>query len=168
MGKRHSLYKYWLRLYSKIVREKASPAYIARGWAIGMFYGCIGPFGAQLIMSIPTAFLLRGSKIGATLGTLITNHVTIFFIYPVQCYIGNILMGGKLSFEDSKKAMENVITQQNWQSLLEIGWELVAAFFVGGAVFAAIMTPLTYYVVKTLVVQYRARRSARQVAPPQQ
>ena len=60
----------------KIVREKASPEYIARGWAIGMFFGCLIPFGFQLICSIPAAFILKGSKIGATLGTLLTNPVS--------------------------------------------------------------------------------------------
>ena len=55
-----------LRLYAKIVREKADSRYIARGWAIGMFCGCFFPFGTQLLISIPAAFILRGSKIGAT------------------------------------------------------------------------------------------------------
>ena len=92
-------YRNWFKrklvwLYRKIVHEKASPEYIARGWAIGMFYGCLIPFGLQLAFSIPTSFILKGSKIGATLGTLITNHVTIFFIYPVQCLVGNRLIGG--------------------------------------------------------------------------
>ena len=54
-----------LRLYLRIVHEKATPEYIARGWAIGMFYGCLIPFGLQLALSIPTAFLLKGSKVGA-------------------------------------------------------------------------------------------------------
>lgn len=165
MKKRNKLYKYWVRLYSKIVREKASATYIARGWAIGMFYGCVGPFGAQLMMSIPTAFLLRGSKIGATVGTLITNHVTIFFIYPVQCYIGNMLMGGDLSYSSIREALSGVLKEQSWASLLEVGRELIISFFIGGAVFAAVMTPLTYYGVKTLVVRYRAKRSARQGVP---
>ena len=45
--------KKWIRqkylfLYSKILKEKATPEYIARGWAIGMFYGCLVPFGLQL------------------------------------------------------------------------------------------------------------------------
>ena len=73
MRKKGWLRRAWMRLYSKIVREKASPEYIARGWAIGMFYGCFAPMGTQLLLSIPTAFLLRGSKIGATLGTFLTN-----------------------------------------------------------------------------------------------
>ena len=69
--------------YKKIVGEDASPEFIARGWAIGMFYGCLIPFGLQLILSIPTAFFLKGSKVGATLGTFITNHFTVFVIYAV-------------------------------------------------------------------------------------
>ena len=67
-------------LYLKIVREKASPEYVARGWAIGMFCGCLIPFGVQLLISVPAAFILKGSKIGASIGTFVTNHFTIFFI----------------------------------------------------------------------------------------
>ena len=78
--KRGFLKRKLILLYLKIVREKASPEYIARGWAIGMFYGCLIPFGFQLICSIPTAFLLKGSKIGASVGTLITNHFSVFII----------------------------------------------------------------------------------------
>ena len=62
----------WQRLREKILGEKATPEFIARGWAIGMFYGCAIPFGFQLILSIPTAILLKGSKIGATIATFVT------------------------------------------------------------------------------------------------
>ena len=76
-------------LYAKIVRDDGSPSYIARGWAIGMFIGCVIPMSAQLVISIPLSFVLRGSKIGAALGTFITNPVTVLFIYPAQCWVGN-------------------------------------------------------------------------------
>ena len=148
-----------LRLYAKIVREKADANYIARGWAIGMFCGCFIPFGLQLIISIPAAFILRGSKIGATLGTLLTNHVTIFFIYPLQCYVGDRLMGGRLSWEQIKEVMASVLEKQSFESLFELGWHLTLAFFIGGAILTAIMTPLTYIGVKNLVLQRRARHS---------
>ena len=72
----------WQRLREKILREQATPEFIAKGWAIGMFYGCAIPFGFQLILSIPTAIVLKGSKIGATVGTFVTNHFSIFIIYP--------------------------------------------------------------------------------------
>ncbi len=144
--------------YSKIVREKASPEYIARGWAIGMFFGCLIPFGFQLICSIPTSFVLKGSKIGATLGTLLTNHFTIFFIYPAQCLVGNRLMGGDLSYAAIKEALKNVLQEQSYQALLAIGRELVLAFAIGGALLTAVMTPITYSVVKSLVIHYRIKK----------
>ncbi len=144
-----------LYLYKKIVREKASADYIARGWAIGMFYGCFLPFGTQLLFSLPTSFILKGSKIGACIGTLITNHFTVFIIYPVQCYVGSLMLGSTLSFSAIKGAMADVLKYQNWESLLQMGWELVLAFFIGGTLFAAIMTPLTYVLVKYMVLRYR-------------
>ena len=79
----------WLRLRARMMREKQPPSFIARGWAIGMFFGCTIPFGFQLILSIPAAIVLKGSKVGATVGTFITNHFTIFVIYPAQCWVGN-------------------------------------------------------------------------------
>ncbi len=158
------LKKKYLYLYRKIVREKASPEYIARGWAIGIFYGCLFPFGTQLFFSIPTAFLLKGSKIGAVIGTLITNHFTIFVIYPVQCYLGAALIGRPLTYSAIKNAMAEVLREQDWASLMHLGGDLVAAFFVGGLVFAAFMTPLAYFFVKSVVEKYRKSLSAKKGA----
>ena len=167
MRKKGWLRRAWMRLYSKIVREKASPEYIARGWAIGMFYGCFAPMGTQLLLSIPTAFLLRGSKIGATLGTFLTNYFSVLIIYPVQCYVGSLLMGGGLDYASIQEAMAGV-REEGWRSLLQLGPSLIAAFFIGGALLTVIMTPTTYIVVKQLVLRHRARRAARaaRVNPP--
>ena len=158
--KRGFLKRKLILLYLKIVREKATPEYIARGWAIGMFYGCLIPFGFQLICSIPTAFLLKGSKIGASVGTLITNHFSVFIIYPLQCYAGLLLMGRTRSLAELKEIMAKVIHASSYEALLGIGTELVAAFFIGGALLTAVMTPVTYFLVKSLVVKYRAKRKA--------
>ena len=151
----------WQRLREKIVREQATPDFIARGWAIGMFYGCAIPFGFQLILSIPTAIVLKGSKIGATVGTFVTNHFSIFIIYPVQCWLGNRLLGGDLSYGAISHALRDLVKEQSWDALARIGGELVAAFLVGGLLFAAVFTPLTYLGVRALVRRHRARKAAR-------
>lgn len=151
----------WQRLREKILREQATPEFIARGWAIGMFYGCAIPFGFQLILSIPTAIVLKGSKIGATVGTFVTNHFTIFVIYPVQCWIGNRLLGGDISYGAISNAMSDLVKAQSWEALARIGGELVAAFFTGGILFAMILTPLTYFGVRALVRTHRARKAAK-------
>lgn len=143
------------QLYNSIVREQATPEFIARGWAIGMFCGCFLPFGIQLVFSIPAAFLLRGSKVGATLGTLITNHFTIFVIYPLQCYAGALITGRNLSYETIKTAMTEVVQKQNFETLFGLGVDITIAFFTGGFLLAVVMTPITYFAIKRVVNKYR-------------
>ena len=158
MELKKKLLKIWQKMYIKIVREKATPEFVARGWAIGMFYGCLIPFGFQLICSIPTAIFLKGSRIGATVGTFITNHFSIFIIYPAQCYVGNKIMGGNLTFAATKQVLKDLLEKQNYDALLALGWELVLAFFIGGFLLTAVMTPLTYIFVKRLVITFRNRK----------
>lgn len=157
--------KKWRRFYLKIVREKASPEYIARGWSIGMFFGCLIPIGGQLFCSIPTAFLLKGSKIGAVLGTFITNQITVFFIYPVQCYAGAKLIGLDLSYSDIKIKLKDIVDVSNFGEFVDatksLAGDLTVAFFVGGALMAIVLTPITYVVVKRMVVAYRIRTEKR-------
>ena len=52
------------------------------------------------------------------------------------------------------------ITRREFHSV----WELVAAFFLGGALLSVIMTPLTYWFVKNLVIRYRNRKAAHAAA----
>lgn len=144
-----------------MVGEEASSSYIARGWAIGMFFGCSIPFGVQLMLSIPCAFILKGSKIGATIGTFITNHFSIFIIYPLQTYGGAKLIGLPLSYDDIKSAMMEVIEKQNYETLLSLGVDIAIAFAVGGLVMALVFTPITYFGVKYLVDKYRAKNEKK-------
>lgn len=157
--------KKWRKFYLKIVREKASPEYIARGWSIGMFFGCLIPIGGQLVCSIPTAFLLKGSKIGAVLGTFLTNQVTVFFIYPVQCYAGAKLIGLDISYWDIKDKLKDIVHASSFSEFVDaaksLAGDLTIAFFVGGAIMAIVLTPITYVVVKRMVVAYRIRAEKR-------
>ena len=97
-----------------------------------------------------------------SVGTFVTNHFSIFIIYPVQCWIGNRLLGGDLSYSAISHAVRDVVQEQSWDSLMQIGEELVAAFFTGGIFFAAILTPFTYFGVRAFVRRHRARRAAKQ------
>lgn len=146
---------YFRLLKTKMVREKMPASRIAAGWAIGMFYGCVIPFGFQLILSIPTAILSKTSKIGATFGTFLTNPVTIWFLYPIQCYAANRLIGGNLTYDVISSAMEKVIEANDYATLLSLGAELVASFFLGGFLLAVVCVPLTFFGVRAMVLRYR-------------
>ncbi len=141
-------------LRRKIVRERLSAEAIAAGWALGMFIGCAVPFGLQLIVSVPLAIKFKISKIGATLGTFITNPLTIIFIYPAQTYAANrIFFGGSISFE----RLRNI--EWDFDSVCALGGEAFLSFIAGGLVIAAFATPLAYFIVKALVVKYRQAKT---------
>ncbi len=152
------LKKFFTFYYMKAVRDKGTPEYIARGWAIGMFVGFAIPFGLQLAISIPLSFLMKGSKLGSILGTFATNHFTIFIIYPVQCWIGNRILCGNLSLDRIQCMMRDVLHSRNYETLFSMGLEVAASFFVGGLLFAVISTPICYYAVKRIVIKYRLLR----------
>jgi len=163
--KRCRLYRFFKLMYTKIVRENATPNYIASGWALGMCVGCVIPIFCQLIISVPLSFVFRCSKIGAALGTFITTPPTAIFIYPIQIWVGNKLINGNISSDSARYLLEvfnseTLSFSEKWAAFADLGGELVAAFFAGGIVWAAIMTPLTYFGVRYLVVRYRKLRQA--------
>lgn len=141
-----------------MVADPLPPGRVAAGWALGMFVGCTVPFGMQLVISVPLAVLLRISKIGASVGTLITNPVSIFFIYPAQTYaVNKLLFGGSLSYS-KLRGME-----WTWESVKSLGMEAVICFLLGGLFLGAVLTPITYFLVKKLVIckrRYQSRKAS--------
>ena len=130
-------------LKAKMVKDPLPPEDVAAGWALGVFIGCAIPFGLQLIISVPLAMMMRVSKIGATLGTLITNPFTIFIIYPAQTWaVNRLIFGGSLSFS---RLME---TEWTWRAVRHLGAEAMAAVFLGGFALAIVLTPLTYFFIR--------------------
>ena len=155
---------YLRSLRDKMVRDPLPPERVAGGWALGMFIGCFVPFGMQLIVSVPLAFRFRVSKIGATVGTLITNPVSIFFIYPVQCWVGSRLIGQPISWERLTNDVFPVLksaslfSREGLQAIGSLGGSVLGGFFAGGFLLALVMTPLTYLIVRRLVIRFRTRR----------
>ena len=143
-----SLGTYWRDLRDKMVGDPLPPEDVAAGWALGMFIGCSIPFGLQLIVSVPLAIMMRVSKIGATIGTLITNPLTIFFIYPAQTWVMyNILFGSR--------EMGELPTEWTRESVMALSGPVIISFFLGGLALALILSPITYFIVKRIVIKYR-------------
>ena len=143
----------------KMVRDPLPPEDVAAGWALGMFIGCSVPFGLQLIVSVPLAMMMRVSKVGATLGTFITNPLTIWIIYPAQTMAMGWLLGRDFSWDYILKAMRGVAKNSDWKTLLSLSGDVVVCFILGGLALAAVLTPITYFTVRTLVRKYRSGRS---------
>ena len=147
-----SLRSYWLDLKAKMVKDPLPPEDVAAGWALGMFIGCAIPFGFQLVISIPLAMMMRVSKIGATVGTLITNPVTIFIIYPAQTWaVNRLIFQGSLSFS---RLMD---MEWTWETVRRLGVDAMLSFFIGGIALALVLSPITYFAVKRIIIRYRSK-----------
>jgi len=145
--------EYWEYLRGRMLKDPLPPEDVAAGWALGVFIGCSIPFGMQLVISVPLALMMRVSKFGATLGTFITNPVTIFVIYPFQTWLANrLFFGGTLAFG---KLCE---MEWTWPAVQKLGAEAIASFFLGGFLNAIVLTPIAYFLVSRFVRSHRRRR----------
>ena len=154
-----NLGEFFRTIREKMVRDPLPPEDVAAGWALGMFVGCSVPFGLQLIVSVPLAMMMRVSKVGATVGTFITNPLTIWIIYPAQTMAMGWLLGRNFSWDYILKAMRGVAKNNDWKTLLSLSGDVVVCFILGGLALAAVLTPITYFTVRTIVRRFRSRRS---------
>lgn len=163
---RHTLMKY----YIKVVAQKGTPEFIARGAAIGLFIGLLIPMTGQLIIAIPLAWLLKGSKLAATITTFITNPWTVVFIYPPQIYFGKMLLTLSIPkwaevdkiYQELMEAMGHFsLTQPDtWTPILDLGLsEIILPFLAAGFVMGVIGAIIGYFMTLRLVRRYRALRN---------
>jgi len=129
----------------KLIQIKDSPQKIARGFAIGVFWGIMPTFGFAIVFSLPTAIFLRGNKLAAVVGTFVANPLTVPFFYPFEYKIGQlILRTDPLPFSWEFFSLN---------SLLNLG----KSFLIGGVIFAIGMALLTYFLVLQIITRYRSR-----------
>ena len=159
--KRSSFSKFVL----KIVQQEGSPDCIARGAALGLFVGWMFPVGLQTLPVLFLAFVFRANKVLAWMFTCVTNPATIFFVYPVQCYVGSLVLFNPLKISVLKNNFRGLIKAETmedaWQNFTSLGSCVLVPFFVGGLVFTLITAPLGYWFCYRLASFFRARRELR-------
>lgn len=151
---------YW---YYKILRERGTPGFIARGWAAGLFVNFFIPCFFQVVTAIPLAFLVKGSRIAAVMATFISNNFTIPFLYPFQCYIGGYLICKPLQYEQIKTVLSTIITNPSYDSIYQLGMHLMLAFFAGGTLLGIISAIFGYFIARRLAAEYQQKRHERRM-----
>jgi uncharacterized protein len=136
--------------YNKFLSLNGRPEEIARAMALGVFIGVTPtiPFHTALIMVI--CLIFRQNITAAILGaTIISNPVTIPFLYLAGYEVGRIVLG----------VSENPfnVTSYDVRSLLEIGWHIVYPLMVGGLLLAVVFTVPSYFITYHAVVKLRTR-----------
>jgi len=102
----------------------------------------------QTVVAVALAFLVRGSKTAAALGTWLSNPLTIPLVYYVNYKVGCILLGYHSTVDH--------IAFTSFSQLMARGIEVTRAMILGGVVIGAVLGVAAYFV--TLHI-YRSLRN---------
>lgn len=142
--------RYW---YLRLVRIQATPHNIAIGLAVGVFAGLLPILPFQMLLAVALAFVVRGSKIAAALGTWVTNPVNWVPFYLLCYKIGKAVAPFDIPpFRPSELEMVQ---------MLNVGWKFFAAMLAGGLVMAVPGCIVAYFIGKKAISLYQARRAKR-------
>jgi uncharacterized protein len=130
---------------------------LARGFAIGIFWGMFPLPGVQMLVAVVTAAFLRGSKVAAIAGTWLGNPLTTLPLTALNFHVGQTLLGR--SWTQLPQDMQTV------DGFLKLGGETIAAYLLGCLVMGTIGGILSYLIGIPIVafVQKRANQRTRKV-----
>ena len=158
-------WKTYRELYVRLMNSASDPKVLARGVALGLFVGFLMPMGLQIVVVLPLAVLLKAAKVPAIAFTFVTNQLTIFFIYPVQCCVGSYLMLSPLNYADIAAHLKGLMASPDIRTVFgeigRLGVQLGGAFFLGGFLFGAIAGTAGYWGTYFLAVRFKKKLAER-------
>ncbi|HVL57669.1 MAG TPA: DUF2062 domain-containing protein [Burkholderiaceae bacterium] len=95
-------FRHWLQHASLWATDRDS---VARGVAIGFFFGILTPV-AQIFFSAIAAVFLRGNLAVAAVSTLITNPFTFPIVYYIAFLLGSFITGDRAGEKDLELSEE--------------------------------------------------------------
>lgn len=119
----------------RLLRLRAKPEQVARGFALGLFIGMTPTFGVQMPLALMAAILLRENKLSAVLGVWVTNPITAPLIYAMQYETGRRLLGWE---------RPHMQVQFNYEFLKNLGWQVMLPLSLGSFIFAILSALLGY------------------------
>ncbi|WP_054692794.1 DUF2062 domain-containing protein [Desulfosarcina cetonica] len=140
------------RLSQMLVRLRqleGNPHYIAMGMGLGIFVSILPIIPLQTLVAVGLAYLFRGSKSAAALGTWLSNPLTIPLVYYANYKLGCLLLG--------YEATLNNITFDSFSQLMALGIDVTWAMLVGGALIGAVLGIMAYFITLRIFVTIRNR-----------
>jgi len=159
-----SSWRYWC---IRLGRHHGDPGYISRGMAVGIFCAFATPI-LQMVLAIGLAFLVRGAKIPAVLGTWLSNWFTTPLLLPFQCYLGSLIIGDHLSWGRINQLIRRLLATDSISDFIQVLYEsgngLLTSFLVGGVAFGLLLAIPGYLATYWIVQRHRAAKAQRKLA----
>lgn len=141
--KRYANYYKW-----RLLRLREHPFTIARGFAVGVFSGCLPFMGLQFLISLLLAFLVRGNKFTALMGTWISNPFTYFPLFILNFHVGKLILG----FFLDNHSLE--FHWQSWREFADMGTEITVTLLFGSIIVGLIFGAIAYHLILHLLAHW--------------
>ena len=142
--------KRFKKFYDQFISLKGAPESIALGMAIGIFIGVTPTIPFHTILIALLTFLLRQNFTAAYLGSwLISNPVTIPFLYLTQYHLGKCLLGNN--------NLQVVFSDYSIWHIVNTGWCVASPLLIGGIIMAPFFAVPAYFITYKAVVAIRKK-----------
>lgn len=111
-------------LVHKITKINDTPESLARGIAIGFFFGVSIFWGLQILLSLVFAQIFKGNKKASIIMTAVSNPLTTPFIYSASYKIGHFIVN------DQEKIIDYSAIS-TFRDILDLGLPFIEAIFTG-------------------------------------
>jgi uncharacterized protein len=125
----------WIR---NLVKVRDTPEALARGLAVGFFFGVSFFWGLQIALAVLVAYLIRGNKVVAAAMTTVSNPLTTLPLYTLCYLVGHLLIGGEDSLPDFRQL-------HSIQGFLDLGPHFFATMLVGTTVIGLVGSVVVYF-----------------------
>ena len=142
----------------RIARLPGTPYYIAAGFATGVAISFTPFIGFHLMLAGLITWILGGSLVAMTLGTLVAGNPWTFpFIWVSSYELGQTMLG----HETTKAASRALNHQFTFQDLLHKPMELLLPMSLGSLPLAVAGWIVSFYIVSNIVRKHKDARLTR-------
>lgn len=125
------------RWIGKLVGVRDTPEALARGLAVGVFFGVSLLWGLQIVSAVLVSHLVRGNKAVAAAATAVSNPVTTVPLYTLCYAVGRVLTGGA-------DALPSFAQLHGLEQILGLGLPVVTTLLLGTTVVGAVAGAAAY------------------------
>jgi len=142
-------------LWQKLSRLDARPDQIAAGFSIGIFASFLPLNPSPIIVATVVSWLLKRNVLAAAIGaaTAILYTPLLPLIWLAEYRLGKLILPVQHSL---------TLVQASLRDVLQKGWDVYVAMFVGSIIIATPVASLTYLVVKRLGERWARQRNESQ------
>jgi uncharacterized protein (DUF2062 family) len=136
------------RWIGRAKKLNGDPHYVAMGMAIGVFVALTPTIPFHTLIAIVLSFILRASKVAASIGVWISNPITIPFFYLASYKAGTFLfsISGPYNF-----------TAESVSDMLKMGLNITIAAISGGIILGILPAIAAYFITRKIVSNIRSR-----------